>query len=79
MPLAGELRDLKREIRISEPEANLKLEFLNDEFLAGRTGEVVIPIRRSAERDLAVARDAFQFERSVDYKSEVPRRLRGSG
>ena len=40
---------------------------------------VVIPIRRSAERDLAVAIVISRARGTVDCKSEVPRRLRGSG
>jgi hypothetical protein len=40
---------------------------------------IVIPIRRSAERDLATEMDALLLAGSLDCNCEVLRRLRGSG
>ena len=46
---------------------------------AGDCFPVVIPIRRSAERDLATPFDAHSCRNASHSKCEVPRRLRGSG
>ena len=41
--------------------------------------QLVIPIRRSAERDLAAEMNAFALPAAADCNCEVLRRLRGSG
>ena len=45
----------------------------------GRHTVFVIPIRQSAERDLAIAMRAFSLSENANCWGEIPRPLRGSG